>query len=127
MPIADAKVDAGGRNALIDDPPTTTDGWHAPRLVVMWLVVVGGGVLTAVAAPAPDMLIDPNDDGLHCSMARNRSRSQRRNTSSSTDRLRCGNSWTSISIALGDTIEWLSAAWDWPENDTKFEFDLFVS
>lgn len=86
--------DAGGRNALLDE-----------LLMILWLLLLFMLVLLLFGAlEVMDIL-----EGPHCSMARNRSRSQRRRTSSRTDRFRCGNSCTSISIALGETIEWLSA------------------
>lgn len=41
--------------------------------------------------------------GLHCSMARSKSRSQRLKINSNTERLRCGNNCDNISMALSDT------------------------
>lgn len=83
--------DVGGRNALLVE--------QLMRLLLLLMLL-----LLLEADEVMDML-----EGPHCSIARNRSRSHRRSTSSRTERLRCGNSWTSISIALGDTIEWFSA------------------
>lgn len=100
--VEEEEVDVGGRNALVADPPTVgLLRWLWLLLLVLWVI----GVI--------DVFVDEPmvaTEGPHCSMARNRSRSQRRKTSSNTERFRCGNSWTSMSIALGETTEWLSAA-----------------
>lgn len=81
--------------------------------------MVGGlnalvGVLLVVAIDVADAKDDAAcaEAGLHCSMARNRSKSQRRNTNSSTDRLRCGNSWANMSTALCETVDCARAKWN---------------
>lgn len=89
--------DVGGRNALLGEQLIIL-------LLLLWMLLLLLLLLLGALADVRDIL-----EGPHCSIARNKSRSQRRSTSSSTERLRCGNSCTSISMALGETIEWLSA------------------
>lgn len=83
----------GGLNAL-DALPDDDDDDEDARLIteemdgcvlLLLLLLVKDDIVDVVVAAAAVA-------GLHCSMARNKSKSQRRNTNSRTERLRCGNS-----------------------------------